>query len=231
MTGLQPIAVASLQEKLGYEFANADLLARALTHRSAGKAHNERLEFLGDAIIGFVVAEAFFHRFPEFDEGTLSRMRASVVSGEALSRVARELGLAEHIILGESERKSGGRHRQSILAGTLEALAGAVVLDDGTERAVTIVGNWLLPSIEAVSPNDVVDAKTQLQEWLQAKKEALPEYTITAVSGSDHAQSFQVECRLPSRKMSTEAVGSSRRRAEQSAASLMLAKLVHHDPS
>jgi ribonuclease-3 len=231
LTGLQPIAVASLQEKLGYEFANADLLARALTHRSAGKAHNERLEFLGDAIIGFVVAEAFFHRFPEFDEGTLSRMRASVVSGEALSRVARELGLAEHIILGESERKSGGRHRQSILAGTLEALAGAVVLDDGTERAGAIVGNWLLPSIEAVSPNDVVDAKTQLQEWLQAKKEALPEYTITAVSGSDHAQSFQVECRLPSRKMSTEAVGSSRRRAEQSAASLMLAKLVHHDPS
>ncbi|MDA7595994.1 ribonuclease III [Luminiphilus sp.] len=231
MTGLQPIAVASLQEKLGYGFANADLLARALTHRSAGKAHNERLEFLGDAIIGFVVAEAFFHRFPEFDEGTLSRMRASVVSGEALSRVARELGLAEHIILGESERKSGGRHRQSILAGTLEALAGAVVLDDGTERAGTIVGNWLLPSIEAVSPNDVVDAKTQLQEWLQAKKEALPEYTITAVSGSDHAQSFQVECCLPSRKMSTEAVGSSRRRAEQSAASLMLAKLVHHDPS
>ena len=231
MTGLQPIAVASLQEKLGYEFASADLLARALTHRSAGKAHNERLEFLGDAIIGFVVAEAFFHRFPEFDEGTLSRMRASVVSGEALSRVARELGLAEHIILGESERKSGGRHRQSILAGTLEALAGAVVLDDGTERAGAIVGNWLLPSIEAVSPNDVVDAKTQLQEWLQAKKEALPEYTITAVSGSDHAQSFQVECCLPSRKMSTEAVGSSRRRAEQSAASLMLAKLVHHDPS
>lgn len=231
MTGLKPIAVASLQEKLGYEFANADLLVRALTHRSAGKAHNERLEFLGDAIIGFAVAEAFFHRFPEVDEGTLSRMRASVVSGEALSRVARELGLAEHIILGESERKSGGRHRQSILAGTLEALAGAVVLDDGTERAGTIVGSWLLSSIDAVSPNDVVDAKTQLQEWLQAKKEALPEYTITAVSGSDHAQSFQVECRLPSRKMSTEAVGSSRRRAEQSAASLMLAKLVHHDPS
>lgn len=229
MTELRPIAIASLQEKLGYAFADANLLVRALTHRSAGKIHNERLEFMGDAIIGFAVAEAFFHRFPEADEGTLSRMRASVVSGEALSRVARELGLAEHLILGESERKSGGRHRESILADTLEALAGAVVLDDATERARVVVGSWLASSIEAVSPDDVVDAKTQLQEWLQARKEALPEYTITAVSGSDHAQSFQVQCWLPSRKLSTEAVGSSRRRAEQSAASLMVAKLVHHD--
>ncbi len=229
MTALRPLELASLQAKLGYEFANADLLVRALTHRSAGKIHNERLEFLGDAIIGFAVAEAFFHRFPDVDEGTLSRMRASIVSGEALSRVARELGLAEHIILGESERKSGGRHRESILADTLEALAGAVVLDDCTERACNIVGNWLVSSIEAVSPHDVVDAKTQLQEWPQARKEVLPEYTITDVSGSDHAQSFQVQCRLPSRKLSTEAVGSSRRRAEQSAASLMVAKLVHHE--
>ena len=220
-----------MQAKLGYEFSNADLMVRALTHRSAGKTHNERLEFLGDAIIGFAVAEAFFHRFPEVDEGALSRMRASVVSGEALSRVARELGLAEHLVLGESERKSGGRHRESILADTLEALAGAVLLDDCAERARTVVGRWLLSSIEAVSPHDVVDAKTQLQEWLQARKEALPEYTITAVSGSDHAQSFQVQCRLSSRNLSTEAEGSSRRRAEQGAASLMVAKLVHHDPA
>ena len=190
MTGLRPIEVESLQAKLGYEFANTDLLVRALTHRSAGKVHNERLEFLGDAIIGFAVAAAFFHRFPEVDEGTLSRMRASVVRGEALSRVARELGLSEYLILGESERKSGGRHRESILADTFEALAGAVALDDGTERALTVVGHWLRSSIEAVSPQDVVDAKTQLQEWLQARKEALPEYSITAVSGSDHAQSF-----------------------------------------
>ena len=231
MTGLRPIEVESLQAKLDYEFSDTDLLVRALTHRSAGKVHNERLEFLGDAIIGFAVAEIFFHRFPEVDEGTLSRMRASVVSGEALSRVARELGLAEHLILGESERKSGGRHRESILADTLEALAGAVVLDDCTERARTVVGQWLISSIEAVSPNDVVDAKTQLQEWLQARREALPEYTITAVSGSDHAQSFQVQCRLPSRKLSTEAEGSSRRRAEQVAASLMVAKLVQYDPA
>ena len=231
MTGLRPIKVESLQAKLGYEFANGDLLVRALTHRSAGKVHNERLEFLGDAIIGFAVAEAFFHRFPEVDEGTLSRMRASVVSGEALSRVARELGLSDHLILGESERKSGGRHRESILADTLEALAGAVLLNDGTERALTVVGHWLLSSIEAVSPQDVVDAKTQLQEWLQARKEALPEYSITAVSGSDHAQSFEVQCWLPSRTLTTDAVGSSRRRAEQSAAALMIAKLVHCDPA
>ena len=230
MTGLRPIKVESLQAKLGYEFANGDLLVRALTHRSAGKVHNERLEFLGDAIIGLAVAEAFFHRFPEVDEGTLSRMRASVVSGEALSRVARELGLSDHLILGESERKSGGRHRESILADTLEALAGAVLLDDGTERALTVVGHWLLSSIEAVSPQDVVD-KTQLQEWLQARKEALPEYSITAVSGSDHAQSFEVQCWLPSRTLTTDAVGSSRRRAEQSAAALMIAKLVHCDPA
>jgi ribonuclease-3 len=157
-------------------------------------------------------------------------MRASVVSGEALSRVARKLGLSDHLILGEGERKSGGRHRESILADTLEALAGAVLLDDCAERALAVVGHWLVSSIEAVSPHDLVDAKTQLQEWLQARKEALPAYTITAVSGSDHAQSFEVQCSLPSRKLTTEAVGSSRRRAEQCAAVLMVAKLVHHDP-
>lgn len=212
----------ALQRRLGYQFTQPDLLVKALTHRSAQRDHNERLEFLGDALIGWVTAKAFYDRFPEEDEGVLSRLRASVVSGKSLASLAKELDLSSCLILGESERKSGGRLRDSILADTLEALAGAVMLDGTMPQVRDVVGAWLEPAIAAASPDATVDAKTRLQEWCQARSEVLPEYTVVEVTGSDHAQSFRVQCLLADQQRSTEATGSSRRRAEQSSAALML---------
>ena len=215
----------ALQGRLCYQFSDLTLLKRALTHRSAGRDHNERLEFLGDAVIGLAAAAAFYERFPDADEGMLSRLRSLVVSGQSLAAIAKQLDLSSCLILGESERKSGGRHRDSILADTLEALIGAVALDAGSETALQVAGEWLRSAVESASPSDTIDAKTQLQEWCQARGEALPEYSVVEVSGSDHQQSFRVCCRLPSRQHETEAIGTSRRRAEKSAAADML-KLV-----
>ncbi len=212
----------ALQKRLGYRFVDGSLLTRALTHRSAARDHNERLEFLGDAVIGVVVASAFFDRFPQANEGELSRLRAGVVSGVSLAGIARSLKLSECLILGESERKSGGRNRDSILADTLEALAGAIMMDSSLSGARTVVYGWLHSMIEGSTLDIVVDAKTRLQEWLQARGEPLPEYVVTSVSGEDHAQCFQVQCKLGERGITTEASGSARRRAEQTAAELML---------
>ena len=215
----------ALQGRLCYQFSDPTLLKRALTHRSAGRHHNERLEFLGDAVIGLAAASAFYDRFPEADEGVLSRLRALVVSGHSLAAIAKAFDLSPCLILGESERKSGGRHRDSILADTLEALLGAVALDAGLETALQVAGEWLRSAIKSASPSDTIDAKTQLQEWCQARGEALPEYTVVEVLGSDHQQSFRVCCRLPSRQRETEATGTSRRRAEKSAAAEMLSQV------
>ncbi len=217
--------LTALQRRLGYQFADTDLLRRALTHRSAQRDHNERLEFLGDALISMIAAEAFFQRFPDADEGVLSRLRAAVVSGQSLARIAQSLELSNCLILGESERKSGGRHRQSILADCLEALAGAVLLDASVTEAQQVVAGWLQESIEAASPNEVVDPKTRLQEWLQARGEPLPEYSVIEVTGVHHEQSFRVQCLLTHFQQTTEAVGSSRRGAEKVAAADMLEKL------
>ena len=212
----------ALQRRLCYQFSDLALLKRALTHRSAGKHHNERLEFLGDAVIGLAAAAAFYDLFPDADEGVLSRLRALVVSGHSLAAIAKDMDLSSCLILGESERKSGGRHRDSILADTLEALVGAIALDASPEKALEVAAGWLGSAVESASPNDTIDAKTQLQEWCQARGEALPKYTVVEVSGSDHQQSFRVSCRLPSRQCETEASGTSRRRAEKSAAADML---------
>jgi len=210
---------------LNYRFRNEQLMTLALTHRSASQNHNERLEFLGDAVIGLIVASAFFDRFPEANEGALSRLRASVVSGVSLAEIARSLALSECLILGESERKSGGRNRDSILADTLEALAGAIVIDASVNEASDVVAGWLMVVIEASTLDVAVDAKTRLQEWLQARGEPLPEYTVVSISGQDHDQCFQVRCKLTERGMSTEGSGSARRKAEQLAAELMLDEL------
>jgi len=218
-------ALDALQKRLGYRFVDVSLLARALTHRSAARDHNERLEFLGDAVIGVVVASAFFDRFPQANEGELSRLRAGVVSGVSLAGIARSLKLSDCLILGESERKSGGRNRDSILADTLEALAGAILMDSSLSGARTVVSGWLQSMIEGSTLDIVIDAKTRLQEWLQARGEPLPEYVVTSVSGEDHAQCFQVQCKLGERGITTEASGSARRRAEQTAAELMLDEL------
>lgn len=219
-------ALDALQRKLGYQFSNPGLLERALTHRSAHPQHNERLEFLGDALVGMVVAAAFYNRFPGADEGVLSRLRASVVSGHALAGLARDFDLSSCLILGESERKSGGRNRDSILADTLEALAGAVMLDASLHEATRVVNAWFAAAVERASPDNLVDAKTRLQEWCQARGEALPHYKVLEVTGSDHAQNFHVSCQLSGSRAVTEAAGSSRRRAEQSAATAMLIKLL-----
>ena len=215
-------ALDALQKRLGYRFVDVSLLTRALTHRSAARDHNERLEFLGDAVIGVVVASDFFDRFPQANEGELSRLRAGVVSGVSLAGIARSLKLSECLILGESERKSGGRNRDSILTDTLEALAGAIMMDSSLSGARTVVSGWLQSMIEGSTLDIVIDAKTRLQEWLQARGEPLPEYVVTSVSGEDHAQCFQVQCKLGERGLTTEASGSARRRAEQTAAELML---------
>ena len=219
-------ALDALQRKLGYQFSDPGLLERALTHRSAHPRHNERLEFLGDALVGMVVAAAFYNRFPGADEGVLSRLRASVVSGHALAGLARDFDLSSCLILGESERKIGGRNRDSILADTLEALAGAVMLDATLPVASRVVGAWFAPAIECASPDNLVDAKTRLQEWCQARGKALPQYTVLEVTGSDHAQHFRVSCQLSGPRAVTEAAGSSRRRAEQLAAAAMLTELL-----
>ena len=215
----------ALQDRLCYQFSDPTILKLALTHRSAGKHHNERLEFLGDAVIGLAAASAFYNRFPDADEGVLSRLRALVVSGHSLAAIAKDRDLSSCLILGDSERKSGGRHRDSILANTLEALLGAVALDAGPETALQVAGEWLRSAVESASPSDTVDAKTRLQEWCQARGEALPEYTVVEVSGSDHQQSFRVCCRLPSLQFETMATGTSRRRAEKSAAADMLSQI------
>jgi len=219
-------ALAALQNRLGYSFADASLLQQALTHRSAARDNNERLEFLGDALVGLVAARAFYQCFPDEDEGVLSRLRASVVRRESLAAVARELGLSDCIILGESERKSGGKHRDSILADALEALAGAVWLDSTTEQAERVVGQWLSGALEQASPEGIIDPKTRLQEWLQARGESRPEYEVVEVSGEDHDQSFRVRCSLADRRLAAEAVGSARRRAEQLAAEAILSQLL-----
>ena len=219
-------ALDTLQTRLGYRFADPDLLLRSLTHRSAGGQNNERLEFLGDTVVNLAAAAAFFDRFPDASEGVLSRLRASVVSGKSLAGIARDLNLSECLVLGESERKSGGRDRGSILADALEALAGAILLDSNLETAVATVRRWLGNAIEVATPEATVDAKTRLQEWLQARRDSLPVYSVIEVTGSGHEQRFRVECRLGGRKLRSEGVGSSRRRAEQQAAGRMLEQLV-----
>lgn len=218
-------ALDELQRRLGYQFVDRSHLLRALTHRSAQRDHNERLEFLGDALIGMIAAAYFYQRFPNEDEGTLSRLRSSVVRGQSLAGIAEGLDLSSCLILGESERKSGGRRRSSILADTLEALAGAVMLDASLETAQVVVGAWLADAMGSASPQDAIDAKTQLQEWLQARGESLPQYAVLDVSGSAHEQTFTVCCELKHRKLVTEAAAASRRAAEKLAAAEMLQKL------
>jgi ribonuclease-3 len=208
-----------LAERLGIRFCDASLLDRALTHRSFGPANNERLEYLGDAVLSFVVAEMLFRRFPAASEGELSRYRASLVSGETLAALAAELGLGERLRLGDGEMKSGGQRRATILADALEAVFGAVYLDQGLDAArgaaERLLGGALAALPEAAA---LKDPKTRLQEWLQGRGHALPEYTVLEVTGEPHEQRFRVRCDVPELALSAIAEGSSRRRAEQDAA-------------
>ncbi len=217
---------AWVRSRLGHEPRSAALFAAALTHRSVAGANNERLEFLGDAVLNLIAAADLYERFERADEGTLSRLRARVVSAEPLARIASGLGVGEVLALGPGELKTGGFRRESILADALEALCGALYLDGGLEVARRVMLRLLAPVIEALEPDaELKDPKTRLQEWLQARGIALPVYSVESVSGEPHAQHFRVSCEVTALAARSEGEGSSRRRAEQVAAERLLAGL------
>ena len=212
--------MADASVRLGHAFGRPELLAQALTHRSHGARHNERLEFVGDAVLNCVVALALYERFPGTDEGDLSRARASLVNGETLARIARRLELGDDVRLGEGGLKSGGAKRGSILADALEAVFGAVFVDAGFEAARRVIIAAYGEELANANPTTLhKDPKTRLQEWLQARRLPVPEYAVVGVHGEAHAQQFAVECRIPSLGISAGGAGSSRRAAEQDAAS------------
>jgi ribonuclease III len=211
---------------LDYEFNDDSLRIRALTHRSAGSDHNERLEFLGDALLGLIIAQYLFDHFPAADEGQLTRTRASLVNRDSLAGIARTLELGNALVLGEGEKKSGGWRRDSILANGLEALLGAIYLDGGMDECRHAVETWFADKLAEIDPeSDVKDAKTALQELLQSRRFELPRYETTEVSGPSHAQTFTVTCYTDALQEPVAAVGRSRRKAEQAAARATLSKL------
>ena len=212
-----------LRDALGYDCRDTVLLEAALTHRSAGGSHNERLEFLGDAVLNCVVAKLVFDEFPDADEGDLSRFRASLVSGESLAVIAAEIDLGNQLRLGSGELKSGGFRRKSILADALEALFGAVYLDGGFDAAARVIERLFVPRLDRLpSAAELKDPKTRLQEALQARGLPLPSYAVESISGEAHNQLFQVRCAVNSLGLKVSASGPSRRRAEQAAAQLLL---------
>jgi len=208
-----------LTKQLGYAFYDATLLARALTHRSHGSLNYERLEFLGDSILSFIIADVLYDRFPQLSEGELTRLRATLVRRETLATLARELDLGDCLELGSGELKSGGFDRDSILADALEAVFGAVYKDGGIEAARDVVLRRYRPILASIDPNSILkDPKTRLQEFLQRKSLATPIYTVLELSGEPHQQRFVVECRVPGLTEAVRGEGSSRRYAEQAAA-------------
>ena len=212
-----------LQRRLGHRFGRTDLLERALTHRSFGADHNERLEFLGDAVLSLAVSSLLFERFAGSDEGDLTRVRAHLVREDSLHRMALQLGLPEVVRLSEGEARGGGAQRASILADALEALIGAVFLDAGFDAAKALVQRLFG---EVIAGSEIggwaKDAKTELQEWLQARRLPVPGYRILATRGQAHAQTFDVECAVPALGLTQSGEGRSRRQAEQEAARRML---------
>lgn len=206
--------------KLSYCFTDPALHRQALTHRSAAAVNNERLEFLGDALLNGLIAEAVFREFPEATEGEMSRLRAALVRQESLAAIARELQLGEQLVLGPGELKSGGHRRDSILADALEALVAAIYLDSNLEVCRTTVMPWFASKLAVLSPaGEQRDAKTRLQEWLQSRRKALPAYDLVNESGAGHERAFTVMCRVPAYALEALGEGSSRKQAEQLAAS------------
>ena len=220
------VSVQQLERAFSYSFADQSLAQLALTHSSAGAASNERLEFLGDAILGFVIAAQLYERYPEAPEGELSRMRASLVNQQSLADIAASVQLGELLILGPGELKSGGRSRTSILSDAVEAVLGAIYLDGGLEAArqtiLQIYGNMLQSTGQAERRKD---AKTRLQEFLQSKSLALPVYEVLSIEGEDHCQTFVVRCQIDLLKQATQGSGSNRKLAEQQAAEKALLAL------
>jgi len=219
----------ALQARLQHRFANASLLSLALTHRSFGNPHNERLEFLGDSVLNLAVSGMLYQALQHQPEGDLSRVRANLVKQDTLHKLAMDLGLAGMVRLGEGEMRSGGHHRPSILADALEAVIGAVYLDAGYDKAQDLVMRLfenidLSPTMTAAAK----DPKTELQEWLQARRWQLPVYRVVGTTGAAHQQTFDVECEVTELKQSQRGIGSSRRSGEQAAALAMLQWLKEH---
>jgi ribonuclease III len=219
----------SLERRLGYRFSDKALLIRALTHRSAGDDNNERLEFLGDAGLGFVIAEWLWQRFPAASEHALTLMRASLVKRTSLAQLAREIELGDYLRLGVGEQRSGGHHRESILADALEAVLGAVLRDGGHPALQAVVQTLFATRIDSVDARLARDSKTRLQELVQARRLPPPEYRVTSRSGDEHEPEFDVECRIEGLSVVTRGRGGSRRDAEQVAARAALDRLEPSD--
>lgn len=217
----------TLAKRLGHTFNDESHLHLALTHRSVGGRNNERIEFLGDSIVNFIIGEALYHRFPNAREGQLSRLRARLVKGETLADVAIEFDLGNFIKLGSGEMKSGGNRRRSILADAMEAVIGAIYLDGGMAEVKRCVLAWFDERLAATSLDDTLkDPKTRLQEFLQSRQNALPRYEVLRIEGDAHDQTFTVACQVDLLEQPTQGVGNSRRSAEQQAAELALELLM-----
>lgn len=226
MDSLRPYK--QLCERLGYQFKDLDNLKLALTHRSASSEHNERLEFLGDAVLGMIVAKILFDRFPSVSEGKLTRMRSSLVKGETLAKIAKQFDLSDVLQLGAGELKSGGFSNASILADAFEAMLGAIYLEAGLETCTKLIHVWFAQRLDDLDPDlHPKDSKTQLQEYLQGKQQPLPEYQVVDVQGKAHAQTFYVTCTVAELINPVKATGRSRRKAEQEAARLTLVELLN----
>ncbi len=217
-----------LTSKLGYTFKETELLNLALTHRSANGKHNERLEFLGDSILSFVIADELYRRFPKVNEGDMSRMRATLVRGNTLAELGREFDLGDYLKLGPGELKSGGFRRDSILADAVEAIIGAIYLDSDLETARSIVLEWYHGRLEEIKPGaSQKDPKTRLQEFLQGRRKPLPVYTVTNIKGEAHNQEFTVACEVAGMDTPVIGKGTSRRKAAQAAAETALEQLTN----
>lgn len=219
-------ATDDLERRIGHSFRQSDLLARALTHRSFGQQHYERLEFLGDGVLNCIVGLLLYERFPDLREGQLSRLRANLVNQQPLYEIARDLDIGRHLRLGEGEQRSGGAERPSILADALESLIGAIFLDGGFDAARAVVVRLFGSRLGEMDQATVgKDPKTLLQEWLQSRRHPLPSYELVATTGQAHAQTFRVACRVDALDLTTEGSGGSRKAAEQAAARLAYGRL------
>ena len=224
--------IEQLEKILKYHFNDKSLLELALTHRSFQGKNNERLEFLGDSILNFIIAELLFKEFKLLPEGDLSRLRSQLVKSATLSEIGIALNLGDYLILGEGELKSSGWRRPSILADSVEAIIGAVFIDGGISSANKLITGWYQERLDAINPNDIQkDSKSVLQELLQAKKIPLPEYNVVSVEGEAHNQHFKVSCSIPKLGLSIEGEGASRKVAEQSAAEESIKKLKNNTDS
>lgn len=215
--------LSELEKIVGHRFETQRLLRQAMTHRSASSVHNERLEFLGDSILGLVIAEALYQKFPKVAEGDLSRMRAAIVCGRSLAKLGKKMGLGDFLSLGQGELKSGGYRRESILADAVEAIIGAIYLDNGMDTIRQVIINWFEPQLKVIEPGvSQKDPKTRLQELLQSRQKPLPAYDVIATQGQAHNQQFTVTCTVEGIDTPFKGIGTSRRKAEQAAATLAL---------